>query len=132
MAVTDPIADMLTRMRNAITRAKPTVDIPSSKIKVGLARTLKEEGYILDYRVIEDNKQGTIRLYLKYGPDGQRVITVLNRVSRPGRRVYARADEISPVRSGLGIAIVSTSKGVLSDRRCRQMRLGGELLCIVW
>ena len=132
MAVTDPIADMLTRMRNAITRAKPTVDIPSSKIKVGLARTLKEEGYILDYRVIEDNKQGTIRLYLKYGPDGQRVITVLNRVSRPGRRVYARADEISPVRSGLGIAIVSTSKGVLSDRRCRQMRLGGELLCTVW
>jgi len=132
VAVTDPIADMLTRMRNAITRAKPTVDIPSSKIKVGLARTLKEEGYILDYRVIEDNKQGTIRLYLKYGPDGQRVITVLNRVSRPGRRVYARADEISPVRSGLGIAIVSTSKGVLSDRRCRQMRLGGELLCIVW
>jgi len=132
MAVTDPVADMLTRVRNALQVRGAKVNVPSSKVKVGIASVLKGEGYIRDFRLIEVGRQGILRLYLKYGPDGEKVIRGLKRVSRPGRRVYRKYDQIEKVLGGLGIAIVSTSKGVMSDRKCRQNRIGGELLCLVW
>jgi len=128
----DPVADMLTRIRNALRAKKREVQIPSSTLKVGIARVLKEEGYIEDFDVIDDGKQGILRIHLKYTPEGEPVITSLRRESKPGRRIYKSADEIPRVLNGLGIAIVSTSKGVLSDRKCRELNVGGELVCTVY
>lgn len=129
--VNDPIADMLTRMRNALRARKAEVDVIATRINLGIARVLKDEGYIQDYKVVEAPPRRWIRLYLKYGPDGEMVVTSLRRESHLGRRVYRGVDEIPAVRNGLGIAILSTSKGVLSDRECRRQRVGGELLCTV-
>lgn len=128
----DPIADMLTRIRNAVRSVKPTVDIPSSKVKVGIARVLKEEGYIVDFDVIEDTRQGMLRVTLKYGPRGEDLIHVIKRASRPGRRLYLGKDELPTVLNGLGIGVVSTSQGVFSDRTCRERKIGGELLCTLY
>jgi len=127
----DPIADMLTRIRNAARVRRRQVKIPSSKIKVGIAKVLKEEGFISGYDVIEDTKQGVLRIDLKYGPRGEDVIHGLTRVSRGGCRVYRGVEDLPRVLDGLGIAIVSTPSGVLSDRACRERRVGGELLCTV-
>ncbi len=132
MVMTDPIADMLTRIRNANVVRHPELELPSSKLKVEIADILKREGYIRDYEVIEDNKQGILRIYLKYGANNERVITGLKRISKPGLRVYAKADEVPRVLNGLGIAIVSTSKGVLSDREARSQSVGGEVLAYIW
>ena len=131
MSLTDPIADMLTRIRNAVRVSKPRADIRSSKTCVGVARVHKEEGYIEDFKVIEDNKQGILRVYLKYGPQGQPLISRIDRQSRPGMRVYKPVDELPNVLNGLGIAVVSTSKGIMSDRQCREAKVGGELLAVV-
>lgn len=128
----DPIADMLTRIRNAAGVRHKTVSIPSSKLKVGIARVLLEEGYIHGYDVIEDGKQGSLRVQLKYGSRGEDVIHKIDRVSKSGRRVYNKVADLPRVLDGLGIAIVSTNKGVLSDRVCREKRVGGELLCTVY
>ncbi len=133
MAMTDPVADMLTRIRNANMAKKDTVDIPTSKIKARVAEILKEEGFIKNFKAIEDgNPQGILRLQLKYGPDGEKVITGLKRISKPGMRVYAKKDDIPRVLGGLGIAIISTSQGVVTDREARKMELGGEVICYVW
>lgn len=130
--MTDPIADMLTRIRNANVVYRETVDVPSSRMKRALAQILKEEGFIRDYEIVEDGKNGTIRLQLKYGPNRERVITGLKRISRPGLRVYAGHDELPRVLGGLGIAILSTSKGVMTEKQARRDRVGGEVLCYVW
>jgi small subunit ribosomal protein S8 len=134
MSMTDPIADMLTRIRNAVRNSSETVDMPSSAMKEGIAAVLKDEGYVADFRVAqgEGSPHKTLRVYLKYGPEGEKVINVITRVSKPGRRVYSKADDLPHVLDGLGISIVTTSKGVLSDRKCRQMNIGGEVLCRVW
>jgi len=132
MSMTDPIADMLTRLRNANRALHDRVDIPASRIKVQIARILKEEGFIRNYRSIEGGKQGVLRLYLKYGPDNMRVITDIQRVSRPGLRVYTGVGKLPRVLSGLGVAIVSTSKGLMTDRTAREGKVGGEVLCAVW
>lgn len=131
MSLSDPIADMLTRLRNALSARHETVNIRASKICEGIAKVLKDEGYIEDYRRMEDGKQGLLRVYLKYGPTGEDVITELQRVSKPGRRVYTSADEMPQPLNGLGISVVSTSKGVLSGNTCREQRVGGEVLCNV-
>ena len=128
----DPIADMLTRIRNAAGVRHKTVSIPSSKLTVGIARVLLEEGYIHGYDVIDDGKQGSLRVQLKYGSRGEDVIHKIDRVSKAGRRVYNKVADLPRVLDGLGIAIVSTNKGVLSDRVCREKRVGGELLCTVY
>jgi len=128
----DPIADMLTRIRNAARVRRKQVTIPASKIKEGIARVLKEEGYIDDFDVIEDAKQGTLRIQLKYGPRGETLLHQLKRESHSGCRVYRRVDDLPRVLDGLGIAIVSTPHGVLSDRACREKKVGGELLCTVY
>jgi small subunit ribosomal protein S8 len=127
----DPIADMLTRIRNALRVHDREVKIPASKVKVGVAEVLKVEGYIEDYDVIEDGRQGILRVALKYGPLGEPVITTLKRASRPGRRMYRGVDKLPSVLNGMGIAVVSTNKGVLSDRQCREQKVGGELLCTI-
>jgi small subunit ribosomal protein S8 len=132
MTMTDPIADMLTRLRNALLARHRTTDIPASRIKVAIAGILKDEGFISDCAVIEDRRQGMLRVTLKYGPDGERVISGLERVSRPGRRVYRPVEEIPDVLGGLGINIVSTSKGLLSGRVAKTQGLGGEVLLNVW
>jgi len=132
MATSDPIADMLTRIRNADRSGKRRVRVKRSKVCLGIAQVLKDEGYILDFQQIEDTNQGEIEIDLKYADDGTHVIQDLQRVSRPGRRIYAHVDEMPRVLDGLGITIVSTSRGVLSDRQCRKQRVGGELLCKVW
>lgn len=132
MTMTDPIADMLTRIRNANTALHPSVEVPASKIKIALAETLKEEGYIADFEVVEDNKQGIIRITLRYDNGKRRIITGIKRISKPGLRVYANKDEIPRVLGGLGIAIISTSQGVMVDRKARAAGLGGEVLCYVW
>jgi len=132
MPSSDPIADMLTRIRNANRVGKKRVRIKRSKVCLGVARVLKEEGDIADYVAIDDATQGIIEVDLKYGPLGEKVILDVQRASRPGRRTYTRVDELRRVRDGLGIAVVSTSRGVLSDRQCRQQRVGGEVLCTVW
>ncbi len=133
MAMTDPIADMLTRIRNAIGAEHDTVDIPASKMKVEIARILKQEGYISGYSVEGDTaKEKTIKVELKYGPDKQRVITGLKRISKPGLRVYAKGDNVPRVLNGLGIAIISTSKGLMTDREARKNNLGGEVVAYVW
>ena len=130
--VTDPIADMLTRIRNANTVKHETVDVPASNIKKEIARILLEEGFVRGYDVIEDGKQGIIRIQLKYGQAGERVISGLKRISKPGMRVYAANQEIPKVLNGLGISIISTSKGILTDKQARKANVGGEVICYVW
>lgn len=132
MSMTDPIADFLTRIRNALTAHHERVDIPSSKVKVALARILKEEGYIKNFKIIKDNKQGVLRVFLKYTEHNKPVIQGLKRVSRPGRRMYVGKDDIPPTLSGLGVGIVSTSKGIMSDREARRQNVGGEMMCSIW
>ncbi|CAJ1004477.1 MULTISPECIES: 30S ribosomal protein S8 [Bacillales] len=132
MVMTDPIADMLTRIRNANMVRHEKVEIPASTIKKEIARILKEEGFIRDAEFIEDNKQGIIRVFLKYGPNNERVITGLKRISKPGLRVYAKSNEIPKVLGGLGIALISTSAGVMTDKQARQAHVGGEVLAYVW
>jgi len=132
MVMTDPIADMLTRVRNANMAQHEKLEIPASTLKKQIAEILKREGFIRDYEFIEDNKQGVLRIFLKYGADNQRVITGLKRISKPGLRVYAKADELPRVLNGLGIAIISTSKGILSDKEAREQTVGGEVLAYVW
>lgn len=132
MVMTDPIADMLTRIRNANVVRHEKLELPSSKVKAEIADILKREGYVRDYEVIEDNKQGVLRIFLKYGPNEERVITGLKRISKPGLRVYAKADEVPRVLNGLGTAIVSTSNGVLSDKEARAQAVGGEVLAYIW
>lgn len=132
MVMSDPIADMLTRIRNANTVRHETVEIPASTIKKEIAEILKKEGFIRDAEYIEDNKQGIIRVFLKYGPNNERVITGLKRISKPGLRVYTKSTEIPRVLGGLGIAIISTSKGVMTDKEARQTKAGGEVICYVW
>jgi len=127
----DPIADMLTRIRNAIHMRLKEVKIPRSKLKVGIAEVLKQEGYIRDYDQIDDGKQGILRIQLKYGMMGEPVINTIKRESKPGRRDYRNVDDIPKVLNGLGIAVISTSQGVLSDRQCRERNVGGELICTV-
>lgn len=132
MVMTDPIADMLTRIRNANMVRMEKVEIPASTIKKEIARVLKEEGFIRDAEFIEDNKQGIIRVFLKYGPNNERVITGLKRISKPGLRVYAKTNEIPRVLGGLGVAIISTSAGLMTDKQARQAHVGGEVLAYVW
>ena len=130
--MTDPIADMLTRIRNAVRVEKPFVDIPSSRFKRGIADVLKREGFIWDWKEVdEENPTSTLRLELKYGPNGERVIQSIKRVSKPGRRMYIRGKELKPVLGGLGISIISSSRGVISDREARRENIGGEVLCEV-
>lgn len=128
----DPIADMLTRIRNSIRVRKSQVRIPCSKIKRGIAEVLQQEGYITGFDIIDDARQGILRIDLKYGPRGEELIHKLDRASSPGCRVYCKAQELPRVLNGLGVAIVSTSQGVLSDRQCRERKIGGELLCTVY
>jgi len=130
--MSDPLADMLTRIRNAGMVRYETVDVPMSNLKVGVAKVLRAEGYITDYQIIEDDRQGTLRIELKYGPNNERVINGLRRVSKPGLRQYVKADDIPKVMSGLGISILSTSKGIITDREARRLRVGGEILCEAW
>ncbi|MBR3324844.1 MAG: 30S ribosomal protein S8 [Clostridia bacterium] len=132
MNITDPIADMLTRIRNANSAKHSTVDIPSSKMKVSIAKILEDEGYIKSFENIEDSKQGIIRVTLKYDENGNRVISGLRRISKPGLRIYANKEEIPQVLNGLGIAIVSTSKGIMTDKNARKENVGGEVLAYVW
>jgi len=132
MSMTDPIADMLTRLRNASSVFHESVDVPASKLKTEVARILKEEGFIRDYKIVEEGKQPTLRIFLKYAPPKRQVITGIRRISRPGLRVYAGRDEIPRVLGGLGIAVLSTSKGVMSDRQARKAGVGGEVICYVW
>jgi len=147
--MTDPLADLLTRVRNANAIERPAVDVPASRLKINVVQVLKDEGFVLDYHVgrIAPDEQGQLtfqqdndlskphtllRVYLKYGPEGERVIRHIQRASKPGRRLYVRSTELRPVLSGLGISILSTNRGVMSDRKARTQRLGGELLCTVW
>lgn len=132
MVMTDPIADMLTRIRNANMVRHEKLELPASKIKKEIADILKREGFVRDYEFIEDNKQGVLRIFLKYGATNERVITGIKRISKPGLRVYAKADEVPRVLNGLGIAIVSASNGVLSDKEARTQAVGGEVLAYVW
>ncbi|NLS44798.1 MAG: 30S ribosomal protein S8 [Firmicutes bacterium] len=132
MVTTDPIADMLTRIRNANTVMRDVVDIPSSRVKRDIAKILKEEGYIRNYEVIADRKQDVLRLYMKYGPNKQKVITGLKRISKPGLRVYANKDNIPKVLGGLGIAVITTPKGIMADKAARREGVGGEVICYVW
>ncbi len=130
--MTDPIADYLTRIRNANTVYHQTTEIPASRIKKDISDILKEEGFIRDYEVLDDGKQGVIRVYLKYGSNKEKVITGLKRISKPGLRVYAKKDQVPRVLGGLGIAILSTSQGIMTDKKARQLGIGGEVLCYVW
>ncbi|MEA2061499.1 MAG: 30S ribosomal protein S8 [Thermodesulfobacteriota bacterium] len=132
MAMSDPIADMLTRIRNSGKAEFAKVDIPGSKLKIEIARVLKEQGFIKNYKFVKDDKQGVIRVYLKYAGEKKPAIYGLKRISKPGRRVYSKAKEIKPVLNGLGISIVSTSKGLMSDKQAKEMNLGGEVLCNIW
>jgi small subunit ribosomal protein S8 len=130
--MSDPIADMLTRIRNANLVRHETVELPASTVKKQIAEILKREGFIRDAEYVEDNKQGLIRIFLKYGPNNERVITGLKRISKPGLRVYTKSNEVPRVLGGLGIAIISTSKGIVTDKEARQGKSGGEVLCYVW
>ena len=132
MQITDPIADLLTRIRNANTSKHETVDVPASNMKKAIVEILNNEGYIKGYQVIEDGKQGVIRITLKYGRKNEKVISGLKRVSKPGLRYYASADELPRVLKGLGIAIISTSKGIMTDKEARAQHIGGEVLAFVW
>lgn len=132
MVMTDPIADMLTRVRNANLVRHEKLELPGSKMKQGIADILKREGYVRDYEFIEDGKQGVLRIFLKYGANEEHVIRGLKRISKPGLRVYAKADEVPRVLNGLGTAVVSTSKGILSDKEARAQAVGGEILAYIW
>ncbi|MHB0884637.1 MAG: 30S ribosomal protein S8 [Bacillota bacterium] len=132
MAMTDPIADMLTRIRNGNLVNHEKIDVPASRVKKNIAQLLKDEGYIRDFEWINDGRQGVLRLYLKYGPNKEKVITGLKRISRPGLRVYVKRDEVPKVLGGLGIAILSTPQGVVSDKVARTKGVGGEVICYVW
>ena len=132
MTMTDPIADMLTRIRNANTVGHATVEIPASKMKKAIAEILKDEGYIRGYEVIEDGKQGIIKVSMKYGPDKTKVISGIKKISKPGLKVYAKADDVPKVLGGLGIAIISTSNGLITDKQARKLGVGGEVICYVW
>ena len=132
MSMQDPLSDMLTRIRNAQMAGKKSVEMPGSKLKAAVAKVLKEEGYIRNYKFIKDNKQGILRVYLRYDDNNAHAIYNLNRISKPSRRVYLQAREIKPVYNGLGVAVFSTSKGLMTDRRARKENIGGELLCTVW
>jgi len=130
--MTDPIADMLTRIRNAVRVEKSQIEMPVSRVKRGVAEVLKREGYIWDWAELDGTPSKILKIDLKYGPNGERVIRNIRRVSKPGRRIYSRARDLKPVLQGLGIRVVSTSRGVVSDREARQKNLGGEVLCEVW
>jgi len=130
--IVDPIADMLTRIRNANQRKKEKVDVPASRIKEEIVKRLKEEGFISNYKRIPDHKQGILRIYLKYAPGGESVIRGIQRVSKPGLKIYSPAEDIPRIQGGMGIVIISTPRGVLIDREARRNRVGGEVLCKVW
>jgi small subunit ribosomal protein S8 len=130
--MTDPIADMLTRIRNAVRVERPHVDMPISKVKRGVADVLKREGYIWDWKEVSSEPVSHLRLELKYGPNGEQLIRTIRRISKPGRRVFSRAKDLRPVLNGLGISVISTSHGVISDREARQRNLGGEVICQIW
>ena len=132
MTMTDPIADMLTRIRNALKASHEQVDIPSSKIKIGIAKVLKAEGYVRNFKIISDGRHRFIRIFLKYDEDGVPIIAGVKRVSKPSCRVYAGYNEIPKVLNGYGVNVVSTSKGLLTDREARKLRVGGEILCSLW
>jgi small subunit ribosomal protein S8 len=132
MAMSDPIADMLTRIRNAGRAKFASVDIPGSKLKTELAKVLKNEGFIKNYKFLKDNKQGILRIYLKYGQDRNSAVFGLERISRPGRRTYKKSRDLKPIFSGMGVAVLSTSRGVMTDKRAAKEKLGGEVLCKVW
>jgi small subunit ribosomal protein S8 len=132
MVMTDPVADMLTRIRNANAVRHESLEVPGSRLKREIAEILKREGFIKEVEYVEDSKQGMIRIFLKYGPNQEKVITGLKRISKPGLRVYAKADEVPRVLSGLGIAIVSTSTGIITDKEARKQSVGGEVLAYVW
>ena len=132
MTMTDPIADMLTRIRNANSAGHKTVEVPASKIKKSIAEILKDEGYINGFEVKEDGKQGVIDIEMKYGPENEKVITGIKKISKPGLKVNAKANEVPRVLGGLGIAIISTSNGVISDKKARELGVGGEVICYVW
>jgi small subunit ribosomal protein S8 len=128
----DSIADLLTRIRNGVTTKKKEINVPSSRLKVEVVKILKEEGYVKNFKVIDDNKQGVLNVTLKYGEDGKSVVSGLRRVSKPGCRIYCTKDNVPKALDGLGLVIVSTSKGLLSGRRCEELGMGGEVLCSVW
>ena len=132
--MTDPIADMLTRIRNAVSVERPQVEVPASKVKRGVADVLKREGYIWDWSEVSDQSKpiSNLKIELKYGPAGEKVIRQIRRISKPGCRVYSRSNDLRPILNGLGISILSTSRGVISDREARQQKVGGEVLCEVW
>ncbi len=132
MAVSDPIADMLTRVRNGVKARFNSVDVPGSKLKTEIAKILKNEGFIKNYKFLKDGKQGILRIYLKYGPDQSVVVYGLKRISKPSRRVYLKSNEIKPVYNGMGISILSTSRGIMTDKKARKENVGGEILCNVW
>ncbi len=132
MTLTDPIADMLTRIKNAGMVRKKEVDIPSSKMKAAIAKILKEEGYIRNFKVVDDKKQGILKVFLKYTQDKENAISGLARVSKPGCRIYCKKDSIPKVLDGLGVVIISTSQGVYTGKKCKELGLGGEVLCQIW
>ncbi|MBN1931149.1 MAG: 30S ribosomal protein S8 [Desulfobacterales bacterium] len=132
MSITDPIADMLTRIRNAGKAKFNSVDIPGSKLKTNLAKVLKNEGFIKNYKFLHDNKQGILRIYLKYDQSQNNAIFGLERISKPSKRVYLKHNDIEPVLNGMGISIISTSKGIMTDRRAKNEKVGGEILCNIW
>ncbi len=132
MTMTDPIADLLTRIRNAITAKREEVILPASKIKLEVAKILKNEGYIRNFKFVEDSKQGILKIHLKYDDSGRPIIRMLQRVSKPSRRVYCRRDEIPNILGGLGVAVLSTSKGIMTGQKASHLGLGGEVLCKVW
>ena len=132
MSMTDPLADMLARIRNAGRAGHDKVDIPASRMKIGLARIFKEEGFIKNYKVIKDNRQGILRVYLRYDDEQKPLIQRIERVSRPGLRVYVGHEDLPRVQGGLGVAVISTSKGVITDRQARKLKVGGEVLCQIW
>jgi len=131
MAITDPVADMLTRLRNAAKAKFSSVDVPGSKMKVEVARILKDEGFIKNYKFLKDGKQGILRIYLKYGQGQAKTIYSLQRVSKPGRRMYVKSKDIKPVLNGMGVSILSTSRGLMTDKQARKENVGGEILCTV-
>ncbi|NLI60194.1 MAG: 30S ribosomal protein S8 [Clostridiales bacterium] len=132
MVMTDPIADMLTRIRNALVAKHVSINVPASNMKAAIADILLEEGFIKGYTRVEDGKQGVLKIDLKYGPNGEKIITGLKRISKPGLRVYVRKDQVPKVLGGLGIAVLSTSKGVITDKKAREEGVGGEVLCYIW
>jgi small subunit ribosomal protein S8 len=132
MSLTDPIADMLTRIRNAVQVKKKEVNIPSSRVAVEIAKILKDEGYIKNFKVIDDNKQGILNITLRYTEEDESAIAGLRRISTPGRRIYCKADSVPKVLGGLGIIVVSTSKGIMAGKKCEEIGVGGEVLCQIW